>query len=146
MSAFVSSANGRNRDDLHIDDIDPEFTDQVVWLGAAVDCLVAAASSVVVHDWPITVAMEFFIEPSGSPEDIGALGLDELSTRWSPTPPALTVYRRGVEPWTAKSSFTRVQLEINDHRLHELQVDAYFQEWFDDADRIYDKRLWLVVA
>jgi len=145
LNEFAARTRDTIREDVHIDELDARYRDRHTWLRGGVECLSSAASRISAHRWRITPAMEFFIEPSGLTDEVSAVNLAELSSRWSHTPPALTVYRCGNEPWKADTAFKPIQVELNDDSVSGLRIRAYFQEWFDDADQVYDKRLWLVV-
>ncbi|MGH3631572.1 MAG: hypothetical protein ACRDRL_29560, partial [Sciscionella sp.] len=93
------------RDDVHFDQLDPAFKDRAAWATAAVECLVVAARAVEERAWPVTVAVEFFLQSGSAYQPLDAVQISDLSNRWSHTPPALTVYRKGEEPWTKSEAF-----------------------------------------
>lgn len=144
LREFVDNSEHRQRDDLHVDQIDAAFRDPSTWATAAVDCLLAAAQVVAERSWPITVAIELFLQPGNSYEVLDVVGLDQLSNRWSHTPPALTVYRNGAEPWTKSKAFEPVGLTIDKSSGNKTTIQSYFQQWYDEAEGDYDRRLWLV--
>lgn len=146
LRKFMDDSEHRRRDDLHVDQIDAVFRDPSAWATAAVQCLRVAARVAEEQSWPITVAVELFLRPGSSHESLDVVDLDQLSDRWSHTPPALVVYRNGAEPWTKSESFERVGLTIDISVSDKLMIQSYFQQWYDESEGNYDRRLWLVGA
>lgn len=144
LRAFMDNPERPRRDDVHLDQLDPAFRDPSVWATAAVECLVIAAQVVGDRSWPITVAVEFFLQPGRAYEPLDAVELSELSNRWSHTPPALTVYRDGAEPWAKSESFKPAGIATGKSGGDKLMFQSFFQQWYDEAEGDYDRRLWLV--
>jgi hypothetical protein len=139
LREFASKQELR-RDDRHIDEIDASYTDRRRWIGAALLCYSVALESVRSDRLPVIVAMQFFLKPSSAPKGLDATSAQRLQLSW--TPPALTLFRRGFEPWTGNDAFVAVELETG---LPEGALDAvYYQEWFDESDADFDRRLWIV--
>ncbi|MEJ2679797.1 MAG: hypothetical protein P8174_12110 [Gemmatimonadota bacterium] len=146
LRGFVMNAGRPVRDDLHIDEIDQRFADPAVWSTAAVDCLVAAAKMSAANNWPITVAVEIFLRPSQSRDDPDRLRFRDIRRELGYTPPALTVYRHGNEPWTSAHAFKSVDMALENAAWATLAGRIYYQQWHDRQEGDYDRRLWLVAG
>ena len=145
LRTFMNNPEHPPRDDVHIDQLDAALGDRATWETARVKCLVTAARLVKEQAWPVTVAMEFFLEPGRSYEPLDAVELSHLSTAWSHTPPALTAYRHGTEPWTRSESFEPAHIVSRTSRSEDqIKLASFFQQWYDDVEDAYDRRLWLV--
>ncbi len=130
----------RLRDDVHVDQISAEFKDRHTWADAAVQCFSVASRAARAGRLPVTVAMELFLESTQTAESFAGGPIQNLALSW--TPPALTVYQRGVEPWNGVDAFQRVSVDTG--VVAEGEVMVLFQEWFDEVEADYDRRLWLV--
>ena len=139
LRAFATSTE-RNRDDLHVDQINSEFKNPRRWSEAGVQCLHLAFDAVQSENLPVTVAMEFFLAASQEPTGYSGGRVQDLRFSW--TPPALTVFRPDAVPWRQSDAFTPVEADTG---LPEGVVGrVLYQEWFDESEGDYDRRLWLV--
>lgn len=132
------------RDDVHVDQLDERYRSRDAWLRGALLALTSAAAITARKNLPITVAVEFFLREGDVPGTLHLRSLDDLSSEnFSWTPPALTIYRRGDEPWRTQSLFAPIELSCG--RQAASWSKALLQEWYDEAEGNYDRRLWLVV-
>lgn len=132
----------RIRDDLHVDQIDTRFKNRDMWADAAVTCLQLGVDTARAERLRVIVAVEFFLETS--PEPVGYQGGRVHDLRFSWTPPALTVFRADAAPWTKSDAFAHVEAETGLPR--DVANQVFYQEWFDESDGDYDRRLWIVGA
>ena len=130
------------RDDIHIDRIDTKYQRRTSWIDGGLACLEAAASATRDTSPPITVAIELFLKNAQQKNAPLEASLREL--RMSATPPALVAYHAGAAPWSSDSSFARL---VDSFALpNSFQAEFYIQEWFDEEDQEFDRRLWIVAV
>lgn len=139
LAAFAAQSE-RSRDDLHVDQINAAFKDRQTWADAGMQCFTSAVRVARAEKMPITVAMEFFLESTEAPEGFAGGRLQDMAFSW--TPPALTVYHKGTEPWIGGTGFEPVATLAG--LPYKDGVTALFQEWFDESEGDYDRRLWLI--
>jgi len=133
------------RDDVHIDQLDDKYHSAETWLDGALAALASAAAIVNERELSVTVAVELFMREGDKPGTLQLHSLEDLSSSsFSWTPPSLTIYRRGSEPWRHENRYVPIQLSRGSQAPPWKR--ALFQEWFDEAEGNYDRRLWLVAA
>ena len=134
---------GRERAELHVDVLDAGARDRSRWLSSACDHFKALCRHCEQRGHPCTAALQLYLT-SGNPRLGGAFtSWSELSDQLSWTPPSIIVYRSGQEPWVENSSFVQLTPERFPDRPADSRV--LFQEWFDDAEQDFDRRVWVVL-
>jgi hypothetical protein len=141
LSHFCAERD-RERDDRHIDTFDARYRSASRWVAGASAVLSAARAIVTARQLRVSVAVEFFLTAGREPlatRPRSAASLLAFGLSW--TPPALTAYVPGREPWRDASSFEPIP-DLG--REWGPDSRAFFQEWYDAAERNYDRRLWVV--
>ena len=140
VEKFCADLPTISRDDVHIDELGATYRDREEWFRGGLICFEEAVEAQRECRWPITIAVEFFLKPEmqrrGPPEV-----LDPIQLQFSHTPPAVTFFLSGTEPWRVGSGFTELPRRLAPTVQCKLIL---FQEWFDEEDGWYDRRLWVV--
>ncbi len=139
LASFATSH--QNRDDIHIDEIDKAFKQKSEWLRGASDTLARARALRVAHGWDMSLAMELFLSAVRK-RTVPKLATDkDITQQWSWTPPQLVAYARGHEPWShSPEAFVPLEPAYRPSVLSTIRV--LYQEWFDEEEQAYDRRLW----
>ena len=140
LEKFCASLPYNSRDDVHIDELSDAYRDRREWFRGALVCFDEAVEARNRCRWPITIAVEFFLKPEmqrGGPPEV----LDASKLQFSQTPPAVTFYRSGTEPWRTNPGFTELPRTLAPTDSCKLLL---FQEWYDEEECDYDRRLWIV--
>lgn len=142
LAGFAQSDDSLLRDDVHVERIDEMLRDREHWVGGALAILREARQIRAARSWRFTVAIEFFLTAHIPAAGMSIMTADDLGRQLSWTPPALTVYKKGHEPWRESSHFRDVTPQIDATVSSEGRV--LFQEWFDEGEGNFDRRLWVV--
>jgi hypothetical protein len=139
LASFATS--NENRDDIHIDEIDKAFEQKSEWLRGASDTLATALALRVAHSWDMSLAMELYLS-AVLKRTVPELTTDkEITQQLSHTPPQLAAYARGHEPWThSPEAFVPLEPAYRPSVLPTVRI--LYQEWFDQEEQDYDRRLW----
>jgi hypothetical protein len=129
--------------DIHIDEIDPRYTDQSQWLSGAAECLETASN---VRDDVAPncyIAVGIGLTSHKQPQGADFSSWDDLSRRMEWSPPSLYVADRNVAPWNREG-------ECHDMNISDLPpglaaARIRFCEWFDENDREYRRSFWLTM-
>jgi hypothetical protein len=144
IDSFVADST-RERDDIHLDRLDDDYRPAPMWLNGALAVLSTAERHVRERSLPVTVAVEMFLREQAEPVGLRLSSLADLAPGdYSWTPPALTIYRHGTEPWNTTTGYTPVELSTRGLSAPSMRI--LFQEWYDGAEGNYDQRLWLVAV
>ena len=138
---FSTDDSSLNRRDVHVDQLSASALDRNQWLRAAFDSFSASVAVRDENGWPTVIAIEFFLqragERRGTPNELYETVGNELGF----VPPSLTLFRPGGEPWRIGSGFVELSRTL---ALDARYDHIYFQEWYDEEDAEYDRRLWVV--
>lgn len=120
-------------DDLHIDEIDPEWKSKARWTDGAKTALAIAMEVGAAHRFPVTVAAAFSLR-----SDVAAIGANfnsetDLLPRLDNSPPSLYLFPRGREPWWRDAGYRR--LDDASSEPHQPSVVWWYTEFIQgDSD------------
>src|SRR5690348_2766567 len=116
VSSFVTAK--KQRDDIHVDQIDRAYADKDQWLRGATEILIAARDVRNVKKSICSFAVEFYLSPMPNKAAPKLTTAAELTAQFSWTPPMLVAYASGHEPWIrSPAAFSRRDAPLAGHRV-----------------------------
>jgi len=100
MSTIVGDGGVRRLDDLHIDQINPEWRDRNQWIQGGLKAFRIGVDIRNRNHLPFSVALGFSLESGVQPRGVDFRTNEELSARLDWSPPSLYLFPRGEEPHT----------------------------------------------
>jgi hypothetical protein len=100
MLAIVSDGGVRRFDDLHIDQVDPEWTQRSQWIAGGLEALRIAIDIRNRNQLPFAVGLGFSLESGDHPRGVDFRTKEEFCERLDWSPPSLYLFHRGEEPHT----------------------------------------------
>jgi hypothetical protein len=115
-------------DDIHIDEIDPTFSDKTRWVEDAIQ--IGKVFSGLVQDTPYTVLLAVELTNAAAPTAIDQLRLLDIRHQVSYTPPSFYLFPRNHEDLR----MTLVDLRQLTQFGTETGFESYFREDYDEAE------------
>ena len=135
-------------DDLHVDQIDPKWSDRAAWLNAGLESYKIAISLREAKALNLTVALAFSLNEIDKPRGIDFDSATQLMTLVDWSPPSLYLFRKGFEFWaTVDALGESVPSRFDARRIFGEGFDnsaGYVLEFRSSPDLAYSRSVFLV--
>jgi len=142
LTETIESRGDLRYDDLHIDQVDPEFRKRELWVNGGIDCFRLALNARDVRGAEFTVALAFSLETGEGPLGLNFGDLPSLEAQFDVSPPSLYLFHRGEEPW-ARPGTGFVEVSIDPFPSIPKAHRVLFTEFVQEESGAYARSIFL---
>ena len=128
---------------LHVDEINEDYTKRELWPVAALACFEAASLVRDRRNLSITVAMGIGLRPGRIPQGASFADWQEVWSEVDDAPPSLYIWEHGSDPIGIRVTQTR-SLDAAMNLPTSVPCQVLLSEWHDPRDDEFRRTLWLL--